>query len=211
VRAPGTVIYNGADLSEYTPDGPHERPSERTRILVVEGHIDRAQAMGLENAVELALALSRRGQPDVELWVAGDVNPVLIAEMDARAPGLVKWLGVVGREQIPFLDRSAHLLYSAEINPPCPNAVIEALACGLPVVGFSAGALPELLDANAGRMSPWGSNIWKLQPPNRQGLCDAALEVLADQVRFRTGARARAEAVFGLDGMVEKYLEVLLN
>ncbi len=211
VDAPGTVIYNGADLAEYSPDGPHNRPAQRRRILVVEGHIDRAQALGLENAVELGLALRQNGQPEAELWVAGDVNPALTAEMDARAPGLVHWLGVVGRDQIPFLDRSAHLLYSAEINPPCPNAVIEALACGLPVVGFSAGALPELLDGESGRMSPWGSNIWKLQTPDRQGLCRAALEVLADQPRFRRGARARAEAAFGLDEMVEKYLDVLIG
>ncbi|HMN63001.1 MAG TPA: glycosyltransferase, partial [Anaerolinea sp.] len=84
-----------------------------------------------------------------------------------------------------------------ELNPPCPNAVIEALACGLPVVGFAAGSLPELLDTQSGRMSPWGGNIWKLQPPNRQGLAEAALEVLHDQPRFRAGARARAA---GTDG-----------
>lgn len=211
VRAPGTVIYNGVDLAEYTPEGPHERPEPRLRLLVVEGHLHRAQTLALENAVELARALNREDLPGVDLWIAGEVDPALRAEMDARAPGLVTWLGVVDRGRVPFLDRSAHLLYSAEINPPCPNAVIEALACGLPVVGFAAGSLPELLDAQSGRMSPWGGNIWKLQPPNRQGLAEAALEVLRDQPRFRAGARARAESLFGLDKMVEKYLDVLIG
>ncbi len=211
VSAPGRVIYNAADLAEYTPSGPHERPEQGWRILVVEGHLHRAQTLALENAVELARALRQPGLPEVELWVAGDIEAGLKAEMDARAPGLVRWLGVVSRDQIPFLDRSAHLLYSAEINPPCPNAVIEALACGLPVVGYNAGALPELLDAEFGQMSPWGSNIWKLQPPDRQGLSQAALAVLGDQARYRRGARARAEAAFGLDEMVEKYLDALIG
>jgi glycosyltransferase involved in cell wall biosynthesis len=211
VPAAGSVIYNGADLGEYTPAGGHERPADRWRVMVVEGHLDRGQALALENAVEVARGLSGfEGLPS-ELWVAGDVHPELVARAEARAPGLTRWLGVVKRQQIPFLDRSAHLLYSAEINPPCPNAVIEALACGLPVVGFAEGALPELVQGNAGRLAPWGGDVWKLELPDRAGLVNVAREVLLAQERFRQAARARAEAEFGLDGMVEGYLDVLLR
>jgi glycosyltransferase involved in cell wall biosynthesis len=209
VRAPGTVIYNGVDLTEYSPDGPHERPSGSWRIQVVEGHIDRGMALGLENAVGLARLLADQGGRPAELWVAGDVHPALVEKTDASAPGLVRWLGVVNREEIPALDRSAHLLYSAEINPPCPNSVVEALACGLPVAGFAAGALPELVEGDAGRMVPWGGSVWKLDPPDLEGLAAAALPLLYEQERFRAAARARAEAAFGLDRMVEKYLEIL--
>lgn len=213
VAAAGSVIYNGVDLGEYTPDGhgTADRPRDRWRIVVVEGHLNRAQTLALENAVEFARLLSARANRPVELWIAGDVSPALRTAAEIRARGLVNWLGVVKRGRIPALDRSAHLLYSAEINPPCPNAVVEALACGLPVAGFAAGALPELLDADSGRMAPWGANIWKLEPPNREGLVSAALDLLADQPRFRRGARARAEATFGLETMVEKYLGVLFG
>ena len=209
VRAPGTVIYNGVDLSEYSPEGPHERPPVSWRIQVVEGHIDRGMALGLENAVGLARRLAERSARPAELWVAGDVHPALVEKTDASAPGLVRWLGVVKREEIPALDRSAHLLYSAEINPPCPNSVVEALACGLPVAGFAAGALPELIQGDAGRMVPWGGSVWKLDPPDLEGLAAAVLPMLYEQERFRAAARARAEAAFGLDRMVEKYLEIL--
>lgn len=211
--ASGVVIYNGVDLKEYSPDGAgtDERPTDRWRLLVVEGHLNRAQTLALENAIEVARGLAQRTDRPVELWVAGDISPALRTAMELRAPGLVRWLGVIDRRLIPALDRSAHLLYSAEINPPCPNAVIEALACGLPVIGFAAGALPELLDDNSGRMTPWGGNIWKLQKPDCAGLSAAARSVLEDQPRFRAGARARAEKMFGLDQMVEKYLHVLLG
>ena len=56
----------------------------------------------------------------------------------SRVP--VNFLGVVPLERIPELDRSAHLFFSAEYHPPCPNSVIEALACGLPVVRLSIPA-----------------------------------------------------------------------
>jgi glycosyltransferase involved in cell wall biosynthesis len=48
-----------------------------------------------------------------------------------------------------------------------------------------------------------------LEPPDIPRLTEAAREILADQERFRRAARARAEEKFGLDQMVERYLEVL--
>jgi glycosyltransferase involved in cell wall biosynthesis len=117
----------------------------------------------------------------------------------------------IPREQIPWLMRSSHVLYSAEINPPCPNSVIEALACGLPVVGFDTGSLSEIVRGDAGRLVPYGGNEWKLQKPDTPSLANAALEVLDEQDRFRTLARARAESVFDVEKMVDEYLKVLLG
>ena len=211
VRAPGTVIYNGVDLAEFTPDGPHERPAEQLRASWWwKGTSTAAWRWGWKTPSSWRARWHQRAASGLELWVAGEVRPGADAEMEARAPGLVHWLGVVRREQIPSLDRSAHLLFSAELNPPCPNSVIEALACGLPVVGFASRRAARAGGGDAGRMVPWGSNVWKLEPPDLQGLAAAALPMLDEQERFRAAARARAESAFGLDRMVEKYLEVLM-
>jgi glycosyltransferase involved in cell wall biosynthesis len=107
--------------------------------------------------------------------------------------------------------RSSHLLFSAEINPPCPNSVIEALACGLPVVGFDTGSLRELIGEQAGRLVPYGGNQWKLEPPDVPALAQAAIEVLQEQERFRKAARARAEELLSVEKMVDEYLKVLLE
>jgi len=107
--------------------------------------------------------------------------------------------------------RSSHLLFSAEVNPPCPNSVIEALACGLPVVGFDTGSLAELVQGDAGRLAPYGADPWKLRPPDIPALAEAATEVLQDQDRFRKLARERAESAFDVGKMVNEYLKVLLG
>jgi glycosyltransferase involved in cell wall biosynthesis len=96
------------------------------------------------------------------------------------------------------------------LNPSCPNAVIEAIACGLPVVAFDTGALPELVQSDSGRVVPYGGNPWRLEPPNLDGLAQAAAEILANQGHYRMAARARAEAMFGLDKMIEGYLNILI-
>ena len=118
---------------------------------------------------------------------------------------------MVPRERIPEIDRSAHLLFSADLNAACPNSVIEALACGLPVAAFDTGALNELVTGDAGRLVPYGGDPWKLEPPDIPALAIAAAEILRDQPRFRSAARAHAESALGLEKMVDGYLKVLLD
>ena len=211
VRAPGRVVYNGVDLEQFSPPRPGSRPSDREQILLVEGRLGGGYEMGLENAVGLVKRLARMRPNPVELRVVGEVPDHLRERSDRVAPGLLRWEGVVRREEIAALDRSAHLLFSADINAACPNAVIEAFACGLPVVSFATGSLPELVEGNAGRVVPWGTNYWKLEPPDLDGLADAASGILSDLGRFQNGARERAEEAFGLEMMVDRYLSALIG
>jgi glycosyltransferase involved in cell wall biosynthesis len=210
-RRPFTVIHNGVDLSVYTPNGPHTRPADRFRMLVVEGSLAGSLTTGLDLALDLAGHIAGVARLPLDLQVVGRVDERKQYESQRRSRVPVEFTGVVPREQIPELDRSAHLLFSAEINAPCPNSVIEALACGLPVAAFQTGALPELVTGDAGRLVPYGGNPWKLDRPNIAALASAASDILADPDHFRQAARARAEESFGLNQMVERYLDVLLG
>jgi glycosyltransferase involved in cell wall biosynthesis len=147
----------------------------------------------------------------VSLTVAGAVDPHIVSRLKRETKFPLEFLGVIQRERIPELMRSSHLLFSAEINPPCPNSVIEALACGLPVVGFDTGSLRELIGEAGGRLVPYGGNPWKLEQPDVPALAQATTEILQEQERYRKAARARAEVRFGLDTMVDEYLKVLLE
>ena len=219
-----TVIYNGVDLAAYHPEGAQDRPTQSYRILLVEGSLMGGYEAGLEVAAGLAAGVAGRiCEPDsnlenrpVELVIVGKVAPELQArwtermgEMSTTIPVQIRWAGLVPRNDIPQIDRSAHVHYSADVNAACPNSVIEALACGLPVVAFDTGALPELVAGNSGRVVPYGTNPWRLEAPDVPALVRAAEEVLNGQVIFRQAARKRAEAIFGLDQMVEAYLSQL--
>jgi glycosyltransferase involved in cell wall biosynthesis len=208
-RVPASVILNGVDLQAYSPDGAHERPTGRVRILLLEGNLKGGLDSGLFHAISLAEMLSA-AQP-VEVTVAGGVDESTRNKFSRTSKVPVNFLGVLPRDQIPFLARSSHFLYSAEVNPPCPNSVIEALACGLPVVGFDSGSLRELVSDEAGCIVPYGGDPWKLETPDIPALAAAVTEILRDQPRFRKAARTRAESALGVDGMVDAYLKVLLE
>jgi len=206
---PASVILNGVDLDQYSPAGLHERPTGHHRILLVEGSLSGALDSGLHSAVSLAEKLSQKSR--VELFVVSRVDKHTQNRLTDQNPFRIKFMESIPREQIPWLMRSSHVLFSAEVNPPCPNSVIEALACGLPVIGFDTGSLSEIVQGGAGRLAPYGANHWKLEKPDISGLVHAAEEVLDDQPRFRKSAREQAENMLGLDKMVDEYLKVLLG
>ena len=205
-RKPNCVVFNAVDLQVYTPEGLHDRPQDRYRLLMVEGSLGGGYELGLEWGVRLSERLQKSGFP-VELVVAGRVSPALQAKWQHKAHIPLRFAGLVKAQDIPSMDRSAHLLFSADVHPACPNSVIEALACGLPVAGLATGALPEMVLDDAGAITPYGGDAWKLEPPDLDRLAQAAGVVLQNQERFRAGARRRAEAAFGLDKMIDGYLK----
>jgi len=218
-QAPSTVIYNGVDLDVYTPRGPEKPPEDRWRLLMVEGSLMGGYEQGLETAVGLAQFLAAQVgiERPVELMVAGRVSANLQRQWEENISAgqlsskvVLTWRGLVESERIPALDRSAHMLFSSDVNAACPNSVIEALGCGLPVLAFDTGALVELVRDEAGRVVPYGGDPWRLEPPDVEGLSRAASEILAMQAHFRRAARARAEAVFSLKAMSTAYRQVLL-
>jgi len=210
VRAAGAVIYNGVNLTTHSPAGPGEPPQNTYRLLLVEGHLAGGNTSGLHNAVELLRALGAIGEHPWELVVAGDAPQSLRATIEAGRPGLqITWAGIVGRQEIPALDRSAHVLFSGDLNAACPNSVIEALACGLPVAAYATGALPEMVSGDAGCVVPYGSDVWRLAAPDVSPLAAAVAKIAREQDKYRPGARARAESQFNIETVVQQYLEVL--
>jgi len=207
---PTQIIYNAVDLKTYSPAGPENPPDDHFRILLVEGHLSGVYARGLETAVRMAQTVRNTHSLTVELLVVGDVSDALKAQAHTMAPDLwITWRGVVPREMIPAIDRSAHVLFSADLNAACPNSVIEAMACGLPIVAYNTGALAELVDDRAGEIVPYGTDHWQLNDPVIPPLADACAKVLRENTSYRIHARERAETAFSLDTMVEAYLKAL--
>jgi glycosyltransferase involved in cell wall biosynthesis len=210
-RVPSQVIYNAVNLQEFHPNGPFDRPQHVFRVLLVEGSLLGGYELGLIHALDLVHRLEKNHHLPVELMVVGRVSETLQGEVKQTAPVPVHFSGLVPRESIPQIDRSAHLLFSGDLNAACPNSVIEAMACGLPVLAYDTGALSELVGEHAGLVVPYGGDPWKLETPDVNGLAQAAEHILNNQEEFRRAARDRAEDLFASDQMVRAYLETLLE
>jgi len=208
-QARKSVIYNGVPLEIFKPDPARQRPSDQIHLLMVEGNLSGGYEVGLQMGVELANRLQSKLSHAVELAVAGQIPQDLEEQFEKTSNVSIRWLGLVAPDKIPGLDQSAHILYSGDPNPACPNAVIEAIACGLPVVAFATGAIPEIITNNAGRAVEYGGDVWKLEQPDMEALTEAAVDIFSKQAQFRAGARERAQEAFSLQSMARLYLQVL--
>ncbi len=206
---PQFVIHNGVDLALFSPV-PADLPVDRYRILMVEGHYGGGYEGGLVSAAKFIQLLRQKADRACELAVVGDV-PRQLRQLIEGTDAEVVWLGVRKHEEIPVLYCSAHLLYSGDINAACPNSVIEAMACGLPVISYDTGALPELVSEDAGRIAAYGGDVWQLEPPDAIAITETALQVLQTRDALSRGARRNAETRFDVDKITEKYLEVLMR
>lgn len=210
-KTPHTVIYNAVDLTEFYPGDSSYKDGEEVRMLVVEGSFKGGHERDLRNAVEAAHSLADLMHAPVRLMIAGKVPDLFKIDIPTHPSVIIDWLGMVPHADISDLDRSAHLFFPAEINAACPNSLIEALACGLPVVGYATGSLPELVGEDGGMIVPYNGDFWNLEAPRSEPLAKAACEVLANHREFQRGARKRAETLFSVAEMVEEYRKMLLD
>jgi glycosyltransferase involved in cell wall biosynthesis len=165
------VQHNGVDGELFAPGDRHgERASlgvEPDRRLV--GFVGRlSHEKGIDVLLEAMGELARRdARTDLAIVGSGPLEPTL----RARAAGLalgdrVRFLGHRGHDELPRWLRAFDVLCLPSRREGCPNVVLEALACGRPVVASAVGGVPELLRE--------GNGI--LVPPERPGALAGALE-----------------------------------
>ncbi len=170
----------GVDLETFRPDRGSP-VDDGTIRLVHSGRLSPEKSPKL--AVEAAVELHRRGYP-VHMDVYGD-GPQR-AELEEVAQGAPVTFHGHQADRITLAERiaSADIAISACPGETFGLSILEALACGTPVVTANVGGAAELITAESGA---WG-------PPNPAGIADAVLAVLAlDPQGRRLAARSRAE------------------
>ena len=195
------VIYNAVDLKEFFP---RHNAFDKINLICVEGTIPSVDAY-VKVVNETALNLYERKVID-KCVICGKVTGGNAHDVFGKNSA-IDYLGIVPRESMPDVYKNKVFLV-LEVQPPCPNSVIEALASGVPVIGFDTGCLRELVRDGAGVLVSYGSDPWKLEYPDVDELCRQAEKVFLNWKDFSANARKVAEKYFDLDRMTDKYIEV---
>jgi glycosyltransferase involved in cell wall biosynthesis len=190
LRGRTTVIHNGVDLARFdAPTGHVYRPPGR-RVLVAVARLDPIKGLDVLVTAFREIASAR---PDVDLWIVGDgpARAALEGQIaELRLSSRVSLLGA--RSDVADLLRSADVFVSSSLSECLPNAVLEAMAAGCPVVATAVGGVPEIVDARTGILVPPGSSA---------DLAAAVLRFLdmpEMAARVAAAARRRVEDSFSL-------------
>jgi glycosyltransferase involved in cell wall biosynthesis len=197
------VIPNGVDLERFHPTGAAataERPESPVLRLVTVGRLSVTKRMPL--LIEAVERLSRRGGNVHLTIVGGGALEVGLRQLlgEKKLRGIVTLAGRHDADRMPEIYRGHDAFVSASMQEGMSNAMLEAMASGLPIVTTRCEGVDELIADN-------GIVVDEPQP----AALAAALEKLAgDTTLVQTmsaAARQRAER-FSWPATAEAYLRL---
>jgi glycosyltransferase involved in cell wall biosynthesis len=172
------VVPHGVDTDFFHPSSPEAaagRPNNRFRLLLV-GH-------WLRDFDSVFAALELLAQAGI----AADLTIVSPVQVNRPASVAVTVLSDLSDQALRDAYRSADALVLPLLDATANNAILEAMACGIPVISTRVGGVPEMVGSDAGILCP---------PRDARSLADAVAR-LATRPTERTAmgqaARRRAE------------------
>jgi glycosyltransferase involved in cell wall biosynthesis len=199
---PAAILHNAVDTDRFVPAAADPAPGELRVLLGGTQYREYRLRRALET-----FALVARERSDARLFVTGRLKwqpDLAAARYQAEAwccelgiAGRVEFLGPYSQERAPEIFQSAHVLLHTMALDCCPTVVIEAMACGLPVVYGAGGGVPELVGSEAGVGVSAADDFERLQPPEPAAMAAAVL--LAAERRGSLGEAGRQRAVERFD------------
>jgi glycosyltransferase involved in cell wall biosynthesis len=207
--AKARIIRDGIDTEAFKPRPPNGGPpADVFRVLTVGGL---RWEKGHEYALEAVRRLVAQGvrvrldvvgeQPDRALMASSERTRIMHTITDLGLDAHVTVCGEEPPAQVSRrLARSDALLH-ASVAEGVPNVILEAMACGIPVVTTDVGGISEAVTD--------GVEAFLVGPRDPDGLAQGLLRLARDpSLRRRMGAagRKRIETAFSLDAEVEQFL-----
>lgn len=208
-----THIYNGVDLERFRPRAAGEP------ALVPEGYLDEDSLVvgtvgrmePIKDQITLVRAFLRLQElrpdlrPRLRLTLVGEGrlrNECLRLLREGGVEDRRVW-STGERSDIPDLMRGMDVFVLPSTSEGTSNTILEAMASGLPVVATDVGGNPELVEAEK-----TGCLVPSKDPEAMAAAIVAYIDDAAMRYRHGAAARCRAERNFGMNVMVDKYLEV---
>lgn len=174
------VIPNGIDLTRFSQ--PARASDGRTLIVVANLRREKGHRTLLQ-----ALARAITTYPDLRATFVGEGPERAALTALASELGVAHAVDFLGhREDVSALLSAATISVVPSTSEAFPNAAVEAMAAGLPVVASAVGGLPELIRHD--------HNGWLVPPADPHALAAALTTLLADgRLRSRLAAAARVD------------------
>jgi glycosyltransferase involved in cell wall biosynthesis len=200
---PGSLAYRDDDLDRLLgADG------EATVLLYVGRFTSAKRVPVLVRA--FAQARARFAHPaSLVIWGGSpgefeDEHPVTVAD-EVGAEG-ISFAGWRGHDDLPSALAACDALVMSSVNDSYPQAPLEAMAVGLPVLATTSGGFPSMINLDPGR--PTG---WLVTADDIDALADAIVDVVNDPAeRHARGAAAldHAREHLSWKGLVPRFEEV---
>jgi len=139
------IVPNGINISEYSYEpGLKDRATRGKEILFV-GRLSAVK--GVQYLIR-AMKQVQDKIPDARLIIVGDgeereMLETLSIHLDIQR--YVQFIGVVPHEKVKTFMQQADIFVLPSLSEGFPNVILEAMACGLPVIASRVGGIPDII------------------------------------------------------------------
>jgi glycosyltransferase involved in cell wall biosynthesis len=205
------IIPNGVDLGTYHPISPelingfrerHHIPTDASMVLFVGRLVDQK---GLPFLLE-AMPELRRRVPEARLMVVGEGPELGRARHLARTLGIddaVSWTGRLSEKELVSAYNTSQVVAVPSLWEGMPLVILEAAACGKPVVASNVSGMPEFIEE--------GGTGFTVNPRDPGAMAGSIEQVLEDNTlarRMSDRARKKASGEFDLKVQVSRTLDL---
>ena len=205
------ILYNAVDTQKFRPSfqpiaqGARERPF----TFLVTGKFGLSTAYRLTSSIA-GLAAARKAGLDVRLRIAGVMDSAAQTEALAAIErhslaASVEFTGLYNGNQAPDIYRSADAYLMTKYNDPCPNAVLEAMASGLPILYSASGGVPEQVGSDAGIGLSVPETFERDVAPEAYAIAEGMNRIMREHERMAKAARARAVERFDISHWLARH------
>ena len=181
-----------------------QKIGDRKNLIGYVGRLDGEK--GIMNLVGAMPAIVSH-DPDVELLIIGDGNlkeSVRDFIVENHLEHFVKLAGWVRHDELPAYLNSMKLLVIPSYTEGLPNTMLEAMACGTPVLANRVGSIPDFITD--------GQNGFIMKDNSFNGITQSITQILArsDLEKIGINGRKMVEDEFVFEATVKKYMDALM-
>lgn len=208
-ECPSKVLYNCINTSLFTP-AALPPPTDPWVLLAAGTHQQPERVLRVLDALAV---LHQHGQ-QVQLLLAGRLDwPGAVEQVQTHISrqGLDEFVELVPpftQAEAPALYGRAHILIHLQYKDSCPTVPIEAMACGLPVVGSHSGGMPELIGDEGGLLLDVPETWDRMEMPRAESIAAAVENIFTDYQIWRSRARSRAVTYFDCEHWLDDHDEI---
>lgn len=209
-----TIIYNGVDLNSFSPEGEKielRNNPEQKIFFTVSVFRRKEQIVPILKALKI---YRDKYDNNFKFIIAGAFMPEVshIIEKYSDFKNII-FLGNLNNNTVPQYERASDVFLFTQLNPSCPNNVIESLACGLPICGVADGSMLEIIenDKNGLLLPAKGDAFWRMRQYNPEMFADNLNRIVKNRQNFSDAARKFSLERFSVDKMIDLYIKVFID
>jgi glycosyltransferase involved in cell wall biosynthesis len=199
------VIYNGVDLNKFKY--VHDSLPRTDNNIVQIGTVGRLSEPKDHKTLLKALKIVNEIRDDFHLTIVGDGELRPFFEKTVKEMKIENHVSLLGsRDDIPQILSTFDIFVLSSKREGLPIALLEAMACGKPVIVTKVGGIPEvIIDGNNGIL---------VDPENPGSLAEKMGQLLSNSFlreKLAKEAYNTVEASFSLEKMMRSYQDLFLS